>query len=102
MLRLFVALGALGLRGLLIAAVCVRIAEDSESESLVRDFERARGGVGTLVKLPGSITDKLVGGNDARAAGVDTSGLGLTLELMARGDTARCAEPWVVDAASPV
>ncbi len=102
MLRLLAALGALGLRGLLIAAVCVGIAEDRESESRVRDFERAGGGVGTSVKLPGAISDKLGGGKDAPAAGVDTSGLGLTLEQMARGDTARCPESWLVNAASPV
>ena len=124
MLKRFAGLGALGLWGLPLAAGCVGIGGERESDSRTRDFERSRGGIGTSVKpaadcvgisgdsdsesrardfertdggtsvkLPGAITDKLGVGKDVREAGVDTSGLGLTLELMARGDTARCAEP---------
>ena len=84
------------------AAVCVGISGDSDSESRARDFERTDGGVGTSVKLPGAITDKLGVGKDVREAGVDTSGLGLTLEPMMRGDAARRAEPWLTVATSLV
>ena len=52
----------------------------------MRDFERARGGAGTSAKPSGTITDKLDDGKTARATGAEASGLGLTLELMMRGD----------------
>ena len=124
MLKRFAGLSALGLRDGPLAAGCVGTAgtegggraaaaaaaaaniDDaglgSDSESRVRDFERTDGEVGTSVKLPGAITDKLDDGKDAREARVDTRGLGLTLEPMTRGVAARRAEPWLTGETSPV